>query len=136
MKKRKLLRRFALPILLIGLGIFIGTSIVDSNQPTIQVYRDIGHQMPRSEYAADMHELERELDEMMRELERELDLALPEIPEIPAIPQQQVHVVESTHGPQANVGRISLIMGGLGILAIIVMSMIPLGADRPTARPS
>ena len=60
MKNKKGLRRFVLPFLLIGLGVFIGTSLAESNQPAIQFHGDFEFDLDE---AAGLQELEVEINE-------------------------------------------------------------------------
>lgn len=128
MKNKKRLRRFVLPFLLIGLGVFIGTSMAESDQPSIQFHGDFEFDFDE---AAGLQELELEISELANELEREISISIPNAPAAPEPPKIIVNNNEETRSPasRVNVGFISVLMGGLGVLAIFVMALMTFSND-------
>ena len=129
MKRKKGLRRLVLPLILIGLGIFIGTSIADSSPTTIEVVREFGDGIPHAEHIAEIRELEADMNEVIRDLQHELDLTIAERVEIPVQPKAPKIVIENNVESQSlsgqiNVGLISALMGGLGVAAIFIMALM------------
>lgn len=130
MKNKKRLRRFILPLVLIGLGIFIGTSLAESNQPTIQLHGDIDFSGDEIEAIIGLEKLEAEMDEIVRDIQLS-------VPEAPASPQQPTINVynqeESSLSSRVNVGWISGLMGGFGVLAIFIMALLTFSGDARNA---
>ena len=128
MKREKGLRRFILPIILIGLGVFIGTSIADSSTMTIEYAGAIGEGIPHAEHVAELRELEATMNEVIQDLQQELNLSIAERVEVPAQPQAPKIVIENvenqSHSNQLNVGLISALMGGFGVSAILIMALM------------
>lgn len=126
MKNKKRLRRFVLPLVLIGLGIFIGTSLAESNQPTIQLHGDIDFSGDEIEAIIGLEKLEAEMDEIAREVQ----ISIPSAPANPEPPTINVYNQEdSSLSSRVNVGWISGLMGGFGVLAIFIMALITFSGD-------
>ena len=132
MKRKKGLRRLVLPLILVGLGFFIGSSIAESSTMKIEVMGDIGDGIPHAEHVAELRELEADMNEIIRDLQHELDLSIPERIEIPVQPQEPTIIIENSENQslsdQINVGRISALMGALGVAAIFIMALMTFGS--------
>ena len=128
MKIRKGLRRFAVPIFFVVIGIIIGTRIVDSHNRSVQSYWAVDSNFPQAEFEAEIREFEREMNEVVQELHRELEVAIPQVAENPTQPPQPTIYIDNGEGNSArssiNVGRISVLMGGFGISALMLMALM------------
>ena len=134
MKKRKGIRRFIWPLVLLSIGFLIGAAIFDSGHSTVEFHHDFDYSEMMDDHAEEMAELQQELDEIMLEVESEINMALPEIPAIPEVvvkPNAPVIVVDAPAIPtsRTNIGGVAGVIGGLGITMIFVMAMMVMVDD-------